>query len=51
MAVRSIACTQERLSAYDGRPETELNFRFYRQATNDVGDISDEAATFLGRFF
>jgi hypothetical protein len=35
----------------DGRPETELNFRFYRQATNKIVGISDETATFLRRFF
>jgi len=35
----------------DGRPETELNFKFYRQATNKIAGISDEAAAFLGRFF
>lgn len=35
----------------DGRPETELNFKFYRQATNKIVGISDEAATFLGKFF
>ena len=35
----------------DGRPETELNFRFYRQATNKVIGISDETAAFLRRFF
>ena len=35
----------------DGRPETELNFKFYRQATNKIVGISDEAATFLGGFF
>jgi hypothetical protein len=35
----------------DGRPETELNFKFYRQATNKIGGISEEAAAFLGRFF
>src|SRR5512140_729080 len=28
----------------DGRPETELNFKFYRQATNKIVAISDEAA-------
>ena len=27
----------------DGRPETELNFKFYRQATNKIVGISDEA--------
>jgi hypothetical protein len=35
----------------DGRPETELNFKFYRQATNKIAGIADEAATFLRRFF
>jgi hypothetical protein len=35
----------------DGRPETELNFKFYRQATNKIIGISDEAAAFLGAFF
>ena len=35
----------------DGRPETELNFKFYRQATNKIVGISDEAAAFLQRFF
>lgn len=35
----------------DGRPETELNFKFYRQATNKIVGISDEAAAFLGDFF
>lgn len=35
----------------DGRPETELNFKFYRQATNKIVGISEEAATFLRGFF
>ena len=35
----------------DGRPETELNFKFYRQATNKIVGISDEAAVFLGGLF
>ena len=35
----------------DGRPETELNFKFYRQATNKIVGISDEAAAFLLGFF
>ena len=35
----------------DGRPETELNFKFYRQATNKIAGISDEAAAFLCGFF
>jgi hypothetical protein len=35
----------------DGKAETELNFKFYRQATNKIAGISDEAAAFLGGFF
>jgi hypothetical protein len=35
----------------DGRPETELNFKFYRQATNKIVGVSDETAAFLRRFF
>jgi hypothetical protein len=35
----------------EGRPETELNFKFYRQATNKIVGISDEAAAFLRGFF
>jgi hypothetical protein len=34
-----------------GGPETELNFKFYRQATNKIAGISDRAATFLDGFF
>ena len=35
----------------DGQPGTELNFKFYRQATNKIVGISEQAAAFLGRFF
>jgi hypothetical protein len=35
----------------DGRPETELNFKFYRQATNKIAGVSDKTAAFLRRFF
>lgn len=35
----------------DGRPQTELNFKFYRQATNKVGSISEAAAAFLETHF
>ncbi len=35
----------------DGKPETELNFKFYRQATNKIVGISDETAQFLDGFF
>jgi hypothetical protein len=34
----------------DGRPETELNFKFYRQATNKIVGISDKAAVFLSAY-
>ena len=33
----------------DGRPETELNFKFYRQATNKIIGLSPAAAAFLER--
>src|SRR5262249_11116939 len=60
IAVRRMAIAKRRLGRNelkpfsdwnDGRPETELNFKFYRQATNKIVGISDEAAAFLGRFF
>jgi len=35
----------------DGRPESELNFKFYRQATNKIVGISDKAAAFLREHF
>jgi len=35
----------------DGRAATELNFKFYRQATNKIAGISDKAAAFLRGFF
>ena len=35
----------------DGQPGSELNFKFYRQATNKVVGISDQAAAFLDEFF
>jgi hypothetical protein len=35
----------------DGRPGTELNFKFYRQATNKIVGVSDKAASFLGKCF
>src|SRR3954469_21348456 len=35
----------------DDRPETELNFKFYRQATNKIVGISDKAVACLRRFF
>jgi|SRR5579875_662156 hypothetical protein len=35
----------------DGQPETELNFKFYRQATNKIVGITDQTASFLEGFF
>ena len=35
----------------DGRPGTELNFKFYRQATNKIVGISAAAASFLSKCF
>lgn len=35
----------------DGRPETELNFKFYRQATNKIVGLSEVAASFLRGYF
>lgn len=60
IAVKRVALVKRRLGRLelkgfsdwnDGRPETELNFKFYRQATNKVVGISDEAAAFLRGFF
>ncbi|MEO3470361.1 hypothetical protein AAFN86_00735 [Roseomonas sp. CAU 1739] len=35
----------------DGKPETELNFKFYRQATDKIIGLSSDAAAFLDSFF
>lgn len=35
----------------DGRPGTELNFKFYRQNTNKIVGVSAKAAAFLGKHF
>jgi hypothetical protein len=35
----------------DGRPETELNFKLYRQATDKVVGVSEPVAAFLDTFF
>ena len=60
VAVRGTARARRRLGRgelrrfsdwHDGRPETELNFKLYRQATNKIAGISDDAARFLRRFF
>ncbi len=35
----------------DGKPETELNFKLYRQATNKIVVISERATVLLDGFF
>ena len=35
----------------DGEPGTELNFKYYRQATDKIVGISDRTAAFLNGFF
>lgn len=35
----------------DGRPETELNFKIYRQATNKIVGLSEAAGQFLQGLF
>jgi hypothetical protein len=37
--------------AADGSPQAELDFKFYRQATNKIGGVSDTAAKFLRKCF
>jgi hypothetical protein len=60
ITVRRVAAAKRRLGRVnlkafadwdDGRPETELNFKFYRQATNKIVGLSGEAAAFLETFF
>jgi hypothetical protein len=60
VTIRRIALAKRRLGRSelklfrdwnDGRPETELNFKFYRQATNKIAGISDQAATFRRGYF
>jgi hypothetical protein len=53
LAVRSLGRSElKHLTDWnDGQPGTELNFKFYRQATNKIVGISDEAAAFLSAFF
>jgi hypothetical protein len=35
----------------DGRPETEISFKLYRQATNKIAGISQDTASFLRTLF
>jgi hypothetical protein len=43
---------REQLKAWrgvsDGSPQAELNFKFYRQATNKIGGVSEKVAEFFG---
>ena len=36
---------------HDGQPQTELNFNFYRQATNEFAGIYELAGMFLSQYF
>lgn len=58
--VRRIATAKRRLGRAelkkfsnwnDGRPETELNFKLYRQATNKIVGVTEKTARFLKKFF
>jgi hypothetical protein len=60
VTVRPIAAAKRRLGRAqlrafqdweDGRPETELCFKFYRQATDKIAGISHSTAVFLHKFF
>ena len=60
ITIRSTALAKRRLGRSelklfsdwnDDQPGTELNFKFYRQATNKIVGISDKAAAFLRGFF
>lgn len=48
-------CGRAELKAFinwkDGQPQTELNFKLYRQATDKIVGISDGAAAFLDEIF
>ena len=35
----------------DGRPQTEMCFKFYRQATNKIAGVSEKTALFLRSYF
>jgi len=55
ITIRRSALGRRRLGRSELKPfsdwnETELNFKFYRQATNKIAGISNEAAAFLRGF-
>jgi hypothetical protein len=53
IALAKRALGREQLKAWrgknDGSPQAELDFKFYRQATNKICGVSDAAAAFLRR--
>lgn len=53
-ALAKPAFGREQLKAWrgatDGSPQAELDFKFYRQATNKIGGISEQAGRFLGAY-
>lgn len=60
ITVQRVAVTKRRLGRAelrlfgdwtDGQPQTELNFKLYRQATNKIVGISEPCALFLRSFF
>lgn len=60
ISVRRVAKAKRRLGRLelkpfrnwgDGRPQTELSFKFYRQATNKIAGISESTASYLRSFF
>lgn len=60
VSIRRVATARRRLGRdelksfvrwKDGGPESELNFKFYRQATYKIVGISDGVGRFLDRFF
>ena len=54
-ALAERAFGREQLKAWrgatDGSPQAELDFKFYRQATNKIGGVSDTAVKFLRTCF
>ncbi|MBP1849793.1 hypothetical protein [Rhizobium halophytocola] len=50
-----LACGRQQVKDFrdwqDGRPQTELNFKLYRQATDKLVGLSDATADFLEQHF
>ena len=51
LAKRPLGRSELKHITHCGQPGTELNFKFYRQATNKIVGISDDVAAFLRGFF